>query len=198
MTPTIPLAAGLDWLEGILPAVFVGFWILSQVFAVFRRAGRGEGPVVVVKPMPAPDEEPVLNRDRLQEEIEKFLLERRGRPDREAETRAPASQPVRRASPPRLDEPRPRPRHRQPVAPPPLPPSSSSSAAAATVSDVARHVEEAFAHDLAHEAPLAPGDVPAARPTAAGGLAALIRDPETIRRLIVMREVLERPTERWS
>jgi hypothetical protein len=196
MTPTILLAAGLDWLEGILPAVFVGFWILSQVFAVFRRAGRGGGPVVVVKPMPAPEAEPVLNRDRLQEEIEKFLLERRrGRPDREAETRAPAAQPVRRASPQRLEEPRPRPQRRQPVAPPP---PAATAASAAIVSDVARHVEEAFAHDLAHEAPLAPGDVPATRPTAAGGLATLLRDPETIRRLIVMREVLERPTERWS
>ena len=33
-------AAGLDWLEGLLPALFVGFWILSQVFAIFRRPAK--------------------------------------------------------------------------------------------------------------------------------------------------------------
>jgi hypothetical protein len=66
--------------------------------------------------------------------------------------------------------------------------------------DIARHVDEAFAHDLAHEAPLSLDDKPpalAAPTKPSPPLAALLRDPTTIRQIVVMREVLERPTERW-
>jgi hypothetical protein len=34
-------AAGFDWLEALLPFLFVAFWIVSQVFAVFRRLQGG-------------------------------------------------------------------------------------------------------------------------------------------------------------
>ena len=37
------LAAGFDWLEGLLPLLFVFIWIISQVLNFFRRvaaAGR--------------------------------------------------------------------------------------------------------------------------------------------------------------
>lgn len=191
MTAPILLAAGLDWLEGLLPAVFVGFWILSQVFTLFRRAPRDGGPVVVMKPAPAVEAEPAPNRERLQQEIETFLRERRmGRPSQQPQD--PTTKPVRRPSTPPRDE-----RRRQPIQPSPA--ASLSPAPAATVhSDVARHVEEAFAHDLAHEVPVRQGEAATTRSTPAVGLADLLRDPATIRRLIVMREVLERPTERWS
>jgi hypothetical protein len=196
MIAPILLAAGLDWLEGLLPAVFVGFWILSQVFALFRRAPQNGGPVVVMKPAPVAEAEPMPNRERLQQEIEAFLSERRtGRPSQQPQD--PTTKPVRRPSTPPRDERRRQPEGRQPIQPPPS--ESLSPAPAATVhSDVARHVEEAFAHDLAHEVPVRQGDAAATRSTPAVGLAALLRDPATIRRLIVMREVLERPTERWS
>ena len=38
------LAAGFDWLDALLPFLFVGVWILSQVFAVFRRLNGRGGP----------------------------------------------------------------------------------------------------------------------------------------------------------
>jgi hypothetical protein len=198
MTSPILLAAGLDWLEGLLPAVFVGFWILSQVFALFRRAARVGGPVVVMNPAPAVEAEPVPNRERLQQEIETFLRERRtGRPSQHPQAQGPTTKPVRRKSTPPHDQRRRQPDGRQPVQPPST--ASLPPVPAVTVhSDVARHVEEAFAHDLAHEVPVLQGDTAATRPTPAVGLATLLRDPATIRRLIVMREVLERPTERWS
>jgi len=34
-------AAGFDWLEAILPLLFVLIWIISQVVAVFRRVRGG-------------------------------------------------------------------------------------------------------------------------------------------------------------
>ena len=35
--PPVLLAAGLDWLEGLLPVLFVLFWLVSQVVNVIRR-----------------------------------------------------------------------------------------------------------------------------------------------------------------
>ena len=224
-------AAGLDWLEGLLPALFVGFWILSQVFAIFRRpAKQGEQPQPVGRgrpPAPVPprrlppgevfDELRGENLDpgeliemrpgdraRLEREIEEFLAGRRaGRP--------PANDPQETASVQQPDR-RPR-RPRGPgkilrgadsvATPPPLAAQRVSGAPRPPISntDIARHVDEAFAHDLAHEAPLSLHDkspVRAQPATTAQPLAALLRDPATIRQIIVMREVLERPTDRWE
>jgi hypothetical protein len=77
--------------------------------------------------------------------------------------------------------------------------------------DVARHVEEAFSHDLAHStagihptmgthpassaATVTTGDA-AARSTAAA-LVAMMRSPATVRQAILLREVLDRPVHRW-
>ena len=37
-------AAGFDWIEGLLPLLFVIFWIVSQVVNVVRRVAGGGGP----------------------------------------------------------------------------------------------------------------------------------------------------------
>jgi hypothetical protein len=70
---------------------------------------------------------------------------------------------------------------------------------------VARHVHDAFAHELKH---LAAGlsdagpqnAVPAApkpRASQAEELAHLLRSPASIRQVILLREVIDRPTHRW-
>ena len=228
------LAAGLDWLEGLLPALFVGLWILSQVFAIFRRpANRGEQPQPIDRGRqpPPPRRLPpadVLDdvrgengdpgellemrpgdRARLEREIEEFLAGRRGgRPAaNESQDTSSVQRPDRR--PRRRGEPRRQrgavkpPRGADPVVtPPPLPAPVVTNVARPPIidTDIARHVDEAFAHDLAHEAPLSLDDKPPALATPtkpSPPLATLLRDPATIRQIIVMREVLERPTERW-
>lgn len=232
------LAAGLDWLEGILPALFVGFWILSQVFAIFRRpanqrgqpqpAGRGRQPA----PPPPPRRPPPADifdevrgenpgsgeliearpgeRARLEREIEEFLTGRRAGRSPADESQATSSEqrpdrrPRRRGEPRRSRGPGQPPRFADQVAtPPPLPAPvvADVSRPPMVANDIARHVDEAFAHDLAHEAPLSldaklPAKSVPTKPVQP--LATLLRDPATIRQIVVMREVLERPTERWQ
>jgi hypothetical protein len=234
MTAAI-LAAGLDWLEGLLPALFVGFWILSQVFAIFRRPAKpGEQPQPVGRGRQAPPPPRRLppadvlddvrgengdpgeliemragDRARLEREIEEFLAGRRGgrpaanesqdassvqRPDRRPRRRGESRRQRGAAKPPRGADPV--------VTPPPLPAPVVTNVARPPIidTDIARHVDEAFAHDLANEAPLTLDDKPpalAAPTKPSPPLAALLRDPATIRQIVVMREVLERPTERW-
>jgi hypothetical protein len=43
MMPQPLLAAGFDWLEAVLPLLFLFLWIISQVAAVVRRVTRGAG-----------------------------------------------------------------------------------------------------------------------------------------------------------
>ena len=236
---SVVFAAGLDWLEGLLPALFVGFWILSQVFAIFRRpANRGEQPQPVGggrQPLPAPPPprrppaellEEVRNenrepgdpiemrpddRARLEQEIKEFLAGRRsGRSSANDQQESSLGRPPERRTRRRGDPRRPRGSDRSPrgadaaATPPPLPAQVviDRPQSAASDTDVARHVDEAFAHDLAHEAPLRLDDKPSATssPTTTihASLAALLRNPATMRQIIVMREVLERPTERWQ
>lgn len=69
--------------------------------------------------------------------------------------------------------------------------------------DVARHVEESFGQGerapLSGATPAAVAPLPAApAPTpAAAELVAALRDPATLRRMILVREVLDRPVDRW-
>ena len=108
MTPCIAngvlFAAGWDWLEALLPFLFVAFWILSQVFAMFRKLpGAGPKPPALrpeMVPQRAPDpflEKPALDpRVDLQRQIEEFLLNRGD--DRLAKPSGQALQPTRAPS----------------------------------------------------------------------------------------------------
>jgi hypothetical protein len=63
-------------------------------------------------------------------------------------------------------------------------------------------VHDVFGHELAHlETTLSRGGleqpVQQTASAAAVEIAALVRDPRTIRQVILLREVLERPTDRW-
>jgi hypothetical protein len=195
--PCILFAAGLDWLENLLPVLFVGFWILSQVFAVFRRvAGNGrpaEPPVVrrLEPPQPAPLPMPPEDREQLEQQIEEFLR----RVNREP---APTPRAPQKTAPQKTAVQKP-----SIVKPSPSPPKP------AIATDVASHVREAFAHDLKHDRPALAtpakprrpdAPAPAAtkhRATVAAELAQALRDPASIRRAILLREVLERPADRW-
>ena len=219
-------AAAIDWLESLLPVLFVGFRILSQVFAIFRRvAGGGEAAKgnggARPQPPAAPEAGPELRGD-LQKQIEEFLRQATGeRPVQPKPQPRPIAQPKPAA---------PRPVVAKAVTPPAL--SSRETAPRAGVernvgsfaagkTDVARHVQDAFAHDLKHDrpgiglanAPLRAGrsplaGQPAAAPAApkrtaklpvstAAELLEALRNPATIRQTILLREVLERPVDRW-
>ena len=193
-----------------MPLLFVLFWIVSQVVTLIRRvAGDGgrPGPAPVVPrrpPRPADDA-----RESLERQIEEFLKVSRG--DRE---RRPAAKPVAPQPEPRRPRPpRPAPRPATPMAasrvPPPLPTSSPRLSdrhlqpLGEAGDDIAEHVDSAFAHDLRHR--VAPSSAAAAVTgsaasggTSAADLAAALRDPATLRRLVLVREVLERPVGRWE
>ena len=72
------LAAGIDWLEALLPLAFVAFWIISQIVNVIRSlSGAGRQP----QPQPArgPRRPPAAPRPaadpraELERQIEEFL-----------------------------------------------------------------------------------------------------------------------------
>ena len=108
----VVFAAGLDWLEGLLPVLFVLFWVVSQVVNVVRNvAGRGQPrPGEPVRP-PRPDRERVEEvRADLERQIEEFMTqkaERRGEPAPGPVRIPPRPQPARATTEtPRIEKPR--------------------------------------------------------------------------------------------
>ncbi|MFM8292518.1 MAG: hypothetical protein ACKOC4_12585, partial [Planctomycetia bacterium] len=91
----------------------------------------------------------------------------------------------------------------------PLPGSATTAApdrgsSTAQGVSVARHVQDAFGPELKHIASSLPGASPAGaesqRPgaaTRAEELASALRNPATLRQLVLLREILERPVDRW-
>lgn len=189
------IAAGGDWLEGLLPLLFVLFWIVSQVFNVVRRVG-GRQPPPAARPPAPPRPRPRAGEDdvrtELERQIEEFLKTsgRRAAPAGGAETTRPRPEPKpRTATPPPARPARPeRGAGRAPVAVRPSP-----------VGGVARHVEDAFGHELEHLAPGLGGEASAARETRprAAAIVEMLRDPVTLRHAVLLREILDRPVERW-
>lgn len=202
MDAPLPIAAGLDWLEGLLPLLFLLYWIGSQVVGLFRAAGGDRKPArAAPRPPAVPRGGAEVSSDELERQIEQFL--RQSTP-RAAERPRPAA----------TDRDTPRRKRSAGGSPPPLPATAASSMAAAPRSgrglgaleargtDVARHVHDAFAHDLGRlttsigdSAQRNAAAAPVAMP--ATDLAALVRSPATLRQLFIVREVLDRPVERW-
>ena len=227
--PPVLLAAGLDWLEGLLPVLFVLFWLVSQVWAVFRRvAGPPQQPAGPPAPrLPRPPrplgddalapagQGDALARETLERQIEAFLRETNARLPRPPDDVGERGE--------RRTRPKPRPTTTT-GARGPRPgervPSAATGTAQATKTatsndpagdlrqrhvvtnaggtDVSKHVTEAFATDLKHR--IAPADAPLQPPVVADrgvDLVSMLREPATLRALVVMREVLDRPVERW-
>lgn len=199
-SPGCLMAAGFDWLEGLLPLVFVLVWVVSQVVSVFRKAGQAARPdrFGPARPQPLPPrpagEELAGEPAALDREIEEFLRRTLGGQPQ----RTPAPQPDRPPARPRQRSGNQRPRPAT-AGPPPLPsPKPPARRTRAADGDISRHVEAAFAHDLAHQSPSTTEPAVVPRPaTAAADLVAALRSPEGLRNLILMREILERPTHRW-
>ena len=254
--PTMLAAA--DWLEAVLPILFVTIWIISQGVNIVRRLRGGDAGKAPPAP-PGPAREPIRPvaategrldpRGELERQIEAF---RRGQQQAADDVSGPQSRPrpipaaqaprtggttpgkapprrapsrsgqakfdqpraeLRPASPPRLS------RSLQPTpsdsAPPrldedslPLAQRRLSSTPVGSFetqgSDITQHVNNAFSRELAHlgaglgGAAAVNNQSAAAVPlTAAAELAALLRNPTTIRQVILLREVLERPIDRW-
>lgn len=244
LTPAVLLAANLDWLEGLLPVLFVILWLGSQVLTALRRAaGQKPAPLPGRRPVqpqpvaPARPAGPVDPRDEIARQIEAFLRGdaggRAGRPEQPAgaggQRSEPRDAPARRPRRPEAAKARPPQRSgegigdsgrgataslprtsggRVPTTA--VPPSGNAGQPGGTLphlaaphalgGDVARHVSEAFAGDLKHR--IAPaGTVPAGIPAAAAAplnqFAAMLHDADALRRLVIIREVLDRPVERW-
>lgn len=238
--PAMLLAAKLDWIEGLLPVLFVILWLGSQVIAALRRAASQKPPPLPgrrpAQPRPVePAAGPGDPRDDLARQIEAFLKgdpgRQAGRPERPAEAGGRHTEPREGAGvrPQRREGAKVRPpeRHgsgtgvsgRGATAGGPraaggaaVPPSLGDAgraggllprepaAAHALGGDVARHVDEAFASDLKHRigpAGTAPAGIPATAVEPVNQFAALLRDGDALRRLVIIREVLDRPVERW-
>ncbi|MFM9058530.1 MAG: hypothetical protein ACKOSQ_05350 [Planctomycetaceae bacterium] len=216
MTAPLPLAAGIDGIEGLLAVLAVLFWIVAQVRNLFGNAGRNapDGPV-------RPRGDDAERHRELARQIDEMI--RRGSGDRAAPQPAvPRREVVRpvesaaerrrrgdaapRQVPPRPGTPaRPAARDQRGAAGPPSPQPSPAALGSlgGHAADVSRHVDGAFAHEVAHLSAgaaaerQAPTVASPAAPAAAAGIAALLRDPVTLRRLVIVREVLDRPVERW-
>jgi hypothetical protein len=201
------LAAGLDWLEGLLPLLFVVIWVVSQVLNLFR----GARPKDAAKPQPNPRAErpprpvpgglrpvrPAAGRPEgdvaLDREIEEFLRRSlaRGEPKVLEEPPAPP-RPRRNGGKPSRKRSR---SQAEAAAALPVPIAPRGAAAGG---DIASHVENAFAHDLAHASPSTVGQaVVAAQEAPGAALTAALQAPGGLRQLILMREVLDRPVHRW-
>jgi len=238
-------AAGFDWLEALLPFLFVAFWIVSQVFAVFRRLqGGGPNPPPLPRfdrardpqrlPRPVADDV-AAPRTELEKQIAEFLRESTGQQQRQPTTNkanttnttksTPTTRPQPMRSATRVDAERrvsqqsrgqeSRGQGSRDVAPPRRERESKKPAVAAgktaaitpegpeTNVSVSRHVQDAFARELTHLQGTISQDEPktgavvSTAATQAEELRHLLRSPATIRQVILLREVLDRPVDRW-
>lgn len=185
-------AAGFDWMEALAGSAAVIIWVIYQVINLARAAANPPAaptPQAPERRPPARPTRPLRPRGEtdaeadMQRQIEEFLRERGGGRRGQA---SPTRQPPPLPGPVRAGAGAPR-------APTPADVSGS---------DVSRHVADVFAHQLEH---LSPGlaDAPARpesrpQPASAGAeLVAALRSPTTLRQLFLLREVIDRPTERW-
>ena len=257
------LAAGFDWLEAVLPLLFLSIWVLSQIAAVVRRIARGVGRVEVdddneadidltelfrekqngsrrcsacgtnfAAPVAAhalcpecgqltaaqdPDnqaQEKDFSDDSTDEAIAAFL--KRFQHDA-AEKKQPAALPV---PPPAVPLPvrpsvsrsnsveqRQRIQSRRSIQP-----LTKNTVPANKADGISQHVHEVFDKGLSHlpegvvESPWADLELEDKGQPQLGNanpkihsdsLAAVLANPITIRQAVVLREVLDRPIERW-
>ena len=173
-----------DLIDTLIPILFVAVWIITQVINAFRKAGKVPQPPQV---RPAPPQVGPARPAELDREIEAILRRTLG-----VEPARTQAQPPRPPKPPKQKQ---NTKNQAGM----VPPRGSQQGARGSRDDVARHVEEAFAHDLAHESPsgTAAQSVAAIAAAPSADLIASLRSPETLRQLVIAREILEVPTHRW-
>lgn len=205
------LGAALDWLEAVLPLIFVFIWIVSQVAAVFRKFAEkrpvampprpavrpAEGPPGEAVPVGPPPQRaaPVQGRAapaqggfdaELRRQIEQFL---KGRPPETIEIEPVGPPAVPSASAVRKKPTKPRPSKK---------PAPGASKRLEGVGSSPRtempHLTSSLMPAESNEAQALPA---AASVAVAGTIAGLLADPQSLRQAILLREVLDRPVERW-
>jgi hypothetical protein len=215
------LAAGFDWLEALLPFFFVAFWIVSQVFSVFRRLQGGRLPENGRKPPPLPRLDPARelrrapqpeagdaadSRTDLERQIAEFLREVTG--EKKPKPTVKKSEPVvaARPQPPRVAPGQGAQKKTPVTVRETAAPTADVAARERTdnTASVSRHVQDAFSHELTHlrgelvhDAPKAGVVPPPAAARQVDELVQLLRNPATIRQAILLREVIDRPVDRW-
>lgn len=207
MSVPILFAAGIgDWLEALLPVLLGLLWVVSQVFNALKAAARARQQPPIARP-PRPGPRPVVDparaediRAELERQIGEFLERPKPAADRPPPRRPrPASIPqagrkvARQADQARL-----------PVAGAGKTAAPERQPSPAQGSAVARHVQDAFGQELKHLASSLPGVPPAGSEahvpgaaTPAAEFASALRNPATLRQLVLLREILERPVDRW-
>jgi len=217
MIPLPPLWADFDWVKLVVPLVMFAVW-------VFNRLMGGESPAAkqakarqqarAKPPQPAAGE-----RQRVEDEVGEFL--RRAAQQRGARepVAPPASPPPKPPKPLRkplsADERRGNASQAAPTAAPTRAPELAPSIGTAIGSRIAQrsvqavevtqaeeamesHLAEAFGHQVGTlGGETHPLDVVEAAPSPAAELAALLRDPRSVRDAVIVSEILRRPEERW-
>lgn len=175
-----------DLIDTLIPFLFVAIWIVSQVFNVVRKGGKAaKPPVRPPQARPVPPQAGQARPAELDREIEEILRRTLGvEPARTVPPRPPKQAKQ---------------KQKQKKQAAPASPRLTQQGSRRSRDDVARHVEEAFAHDLAHESPsgTAAQSVAAIAAAPSADLIASLRSPETLRQLMIVREILEVPTYRW-
>ncbi len=241
--PPIALLAGIDdWLQFLVPAVFVAIWLISQIMG----AGRNK-PAPPRRRQPRPDQ----GQGGLAGQIERFLKEvqqewadqqrpaqpgrRRqpgpGRPPRAPQGAAPPVQPqvveaevveAEVVEPWGGRAPRRRPLGRleadsgqtaagpRPPAARPTPPAAGPAVDRVDLADekMAEHMQEVFEHevgaladtsDAIHEkGPAGEPAVSAAVPTTSQAVRDMLAQPDSVRKAVVLSEILRPPQQRWQ
>jgi hypothetical protein len=216
-----PLWADGEWLKLIVPIVMFSVWVLNRLLGGDSPAAKQAKARQQARAKPP---QPPADKQRVEDEVGEFLRraaqQRAGKDNRAL---APANQPLRPPKPSRKSLAATSP-DRPPAAPEPVRAAGKPGSLAASTADafgdrkltervvgptdvqqavdaMQSHVAETFGHRVgslagsARSEP-APANAPASA-AVANEVAAMLRDPQSIREAIVISEILRRPVERW-
>jgi hypothetical protein len=214
-----PLWADGEWLKLIVPIVMFSVWVLNRMLGGDSPAARQAKARQLARAKPP---QPPADKQRVEDEVGEFLRRAaQQRAGKENRAPAPAEQPPRPPKPSRqpLAEGSPVRQTPEPVRAAGRPGSLAATTEDAfgnrqlsqrvvqpteveqTVENLQSHLVETFGHQvgsLAGSARSASAAVSALASSAvANDVAAMLRDPQSIRDAIVVSEILRRPEERW-
>lgn len=174
-----------NWIDNLIPFLFVIVWVIVQAINFFRKAAQAmpQARPAQMRPVPPPAHGGPGRPPEIDREIEELLRRTLGI--------EPVRQPSQPPRPPKQQKKKEKPK-KQVAA------NQAGPTPRGVRDDIARHVEEAFAHDLAHASPSGTAlQKTASAAHSADDLIASLRSPENLRRLMIVREVLDVPSHRW-